>query len=82
MGRSVNGYTIAWLAWLGAFAVIEGKALFNKQPGDTLSEHVWRWFATGAGTTSKPSGGVRARRFALLASMAWLTTHFLTGGRF
>jgi hypothetical protein len=78
----MDGYTIAWLAWLGAFCVIEGKALFNKQPGDTLSEHVWRWFCTGVGTTSDPSGWTRLRRFSLLAFMAWLSVHFLTGGRF
>jgi hypothetical protein len=78
----MSGYTIAWLAWLGAFGVIEGKALFNKTPGDTLSEHVWAWFGTGAGTTAKPSGWVRTRRFTLLAFMAWLSVHFLTGGRF
>lgn len=78
----MTGWDIAWLAWLAAFCGIEGVALFNKGKGDTLSEKVWRWFATGVGTTSKPSGGVRARRFALLGFMAWLTVHFLTGGRF
>ncbi len=55
---------------------------FNKKPGDTLSEHVWSWFATQSGSTGKPSGWVRARRFALLAFMGWLTAHFMTGGRF
>jgi hypothetical protein len=57
------------------FAVVEGAALINKKPGDTLSEHVWSWF----GIRGKPAG-YKARRFALLAFMAWLTTHFLTGG--
>jgi hypothetical protein len=78
----MSGYTIAWLVWLGAFGVIEGRALFNKQPGDTLSEHVWRWFATQQGSTGTPSGWVRMRRFTLLAFLAWLSAHFLTGGRF
>jgi len=78
----MSGYTIAWCAWLATFLVIEGKALFNKTPGDTLSEHVWKWFATSQGSTGKPSGWVRARRFTLLAFMAWLSVHFLTGGRF
>lgn len=78
----MSGYTIAWLAWLATFAVIEGKALTNKQSGDTLSEHVWRWFATQRGSTGRPSGWVRLRRFGLLAFLAWLVTHFLTGGRF
>ncbi|ATI18704.1 hypothetical protein SEA_DAUDAU_3 [Streptomyces phage Daudau] len=71
-----------WVGWLAAFAAIEGKALFNKTEGDTLSEHVWKWFATKQGSTGKPSGWVRLRRFGLLAFMAWLSVHFLTGGRF
>jgi hypothetical protein len=78
----MSGYTIAWLAWLGAFVVIEGKALFNKAEGDTLSEHVWRWFKTGKMSNRTPSAGVRIRRFTLLAFMAWLSVHFLTGGLF
>ncbi|MFF3055009.1 hypothetical protein [Streptomyces sp. NPDC057909] len=40
-----------WVGWLAAFVVIEGKALFNKTEGDTLSEHVWRWFSTARTTT-------------------------------
>lgn len=78
----MSGYTIAWLAWLAAFGVIEGVALVSKQPGSTLSEHVWRWFAIQTGSTGKLSGWVLLRRFSLLAGMAWLTVHFLTGGRF
>jgi len=42
----MDGYTIAWIAWLTAFAVIEGAALADKDEGDTLSEHVRKWFAT------------------------------------
>lgn len=80
----MDKFTVLWIAWLGAFAIIEGVALTNKQDGDTLSEHVWKW--TGIGDISKPrptmTAGIRARRFALLAFMAWLTLHFLTGGFF
>lgn len=32
-----------WIAWLAAFAIREGWALFNKTPGDTFSEFVWYW---------------------------------------
>jgi len=78
----MSGYTWAWLTWLGAFVAIEGRALLNKSAGDTLSEHVWQWFATAQGSTGKPSGWVRARRLGLLAFMAWLSVHFMTGGRF
>jgi hypothetical protein len=78
---SVSGWTWAWIAWLGAFVAIEGKALFNKTKGDTLSEHVWKWFATQK-VGNDPTGWVRLRRFTLLAFMAWLSVHFLTGGKF
>ncbi|MER7445023.1 hypothetical protein ABTW73_30135 [Micromonospora avicenniae] len=73
-------FTALWLLWLAAFLAVEGVALFNKTPGDTLSEHVWKWFAVGG---SQPrTGWVRLRRFALLAFLAWLVLHFLTGGIF
>ena len=75
-------WAVVWISWLVAFLVAEGVALFNKEEGDTLSEHVWKWFAVGDARHPRPevTGWVRARRFALLAFMAWLTAHFLTGG--
>ncbi len=66
-----------WLLWLAYFAILEGFALKNGVENDTLSEHVWKWFAVKEKGTAW-----RARRFALLAFMAWLATHFLTGGAF
>jgi hypothetical protein len=71
----MTGYTIAWLVWLAAFAVIEGFAIAHREPGRTLSEHVWRWFSVKDKTK-----GFKMRRFVLLAFLAWLTLHFLTGG--
>jgi hypothetical protein len=75
-------FTASWLLWIAAFAVIEGIALRNRRPGDTLSEHVWEWFAIGRPGKPRPplTGSVQIRRFALLAFMAWLSVHFLTGG--
>ena len=75
-------FTVAWLLWIGAFAVVEGVALFNRREGDTLSEHVWAWFGVGLNGKPRPrvTGWVRLRRFTLLAFMAWLSVHFLTGG--
>ena len=64
-----------WVAWIGAFLVIEGIALVRKERGDTLSENVWRWFSI---KDRKP--GYKTRRFVLLTFLAWLVTHFLTGG--
>jgi hypothetical protein len=83
----VSAWTWAWLGWGLYFAVVEGMALFNSKPGDTLSEHAWAWLgyaATGSGAQDlrKPSGWPRLRRFLLLAGLAWLAVHLLTGGVF
>jgi hypothetical protein len=64
------------------FLAIEIPGLLNKRPGDTLSEHVWSWFAIDKAKTKKTQVAGQARRFVLLAFMAWLTAHFLSGGRF
>lgn len=72
-----------WLAWIAVFAVIEAVALRRRAPGDTLSEHIWLWFGIGEpGKRPTVTGWVRLRRFALLAGIAWLALHFLTGGLF
>lgn len=73
----MNIWTQLWLIWLGMFGVVEGAALANKKPGDTLSEHVWKWFSI-----QDKGGGWRLRRFGLLSFLAWLVAHFLTGGKF
>lgn len=74
-------WEIAWLAWLGIFGVLEAVALNSKEKDDTLSEHVWKWFAIGTpGDRPAMSGWVQLRRFGLVAGLAWLILHFLTGG--
>lgn len=79
--KPMDGFTIAWATILGAGAAVEAVALVRKRPGDTLSEHMWRWFATQRpDSEAQPSGWVRLRRFALLSGMVWLTVHFVTGG--
>jgi len=65
--------TELWIFWGVFFAVIEGAALLNKEPGDTLSEHVWRWI--GKRGNPKPSG-YKWRRGALLTTLLWLIGHF------
>jgi hypothetical protein len=75
-GRGVT-FTIAWLIWILQFVAIEGVALCNKQPGDTLSEHVWDW-----ASIKDKGAGWRLRRVGLLMFLAWLVAHFLTGGEF
>ena len=76
-------WTWLWIGWIAIFAAVEGVALARKAPGDTLSEHVWKWFAVGE-PRDRPTmtGWARLRRFALLAGLAWLSLHFLTGGQF
>jgi hypothetical protein len=80
----MGGWTWAWLVWIAYFLVVEGFALFNSRPGDTLSEHVWAWFGTGRRRPGEPerqrSGWTQLRRVLLLAFLAWLSIHFLTGG--
>ncbi|MFE9381788.1 hypothetical protein ACFYMO_00905 [Streptomyces sp. NPDC007025] len=72
-------WTLSWVTWLAAFGVIEGLALARKRPDDTLSEHVWRWFAITR-RDPQPDGLTRLRRFTLLAGVTWLAAHFLSGG--
>lgn len=73
----MTGWTTAWILWAAMFATIELPALLNKTPGDTLSEHIWTWFAI----RNKPKQW-RLRRAALLTGIAWLTLHLLTGGTY
>jgi hypothetical protein len=82
----MSWWTVGWLAWLGAFVALEGPALMNKTQGDTLSEHVWKWFATSRADmkkdNGKTTGWVRVRRVILVGFMAWLSIHFATGGEY
>lgn len=73
----ISPWTLAWVGWIVAFLVLEGAAIFNRTPDDTLSSQVWKWASIkGKGTAYK------WRRFALLTFLAWLVAHFLTGGFF
>jgi hypothetical protein len=84
-------FTWSWLVWIGLFVAIEGLAFAMHGKGFTLSEHVWKWFSipdandrhNNAIRNPQPvTWLIRLRRFALLAFLAWLSLHFLTGGRF
>ena len=66
-----------WVAWIAAFGVIEGVALFNKKKGDTLSENVWRWFKV-----KDPDSSGRSLRMGVLgAFLIWMLVHFMSGGK-
>jgi hypothetical protein len=70
-------YTTGWVLWILWFVVEEGVALATKSTPGTLSYHVWYWFSIKG-----HSEFWRLRRFLLLAFLAWLSAHFLTGGKF
>jgi hypothetical protein len=84
----VSAWTWAWAGWAVYFTVVEGLALANAKPGDSLSEHVWLWLGVDRDTVGTdrsgrhPTGWTRLRRFAVLAFLAWLVAHLLTGGYF
>lgn len=78
-------YTVGWLVWIAWFLIEEGVALTKGGKGATLSAHVWWWFGTSRDSLHvhpAPTPALRARRFTLLALLAWLAVHFLTGGLF
>jgi hypothetical protein len=76
----MSPWTIGWLLWGGWFAVEEGWALRTVGRRGTLSWLVWTLGGTRKGLTRGPGPWLRVRRIGLLAVMAWLTVHFLTGG--
>lgn len=73
----MSGWTTAWLFWIAMFFAIEMPAVFNKQSGDTLTEHLVLWFSV----TNK-STGYKWRRLVLISMLAWLSAHLLSGGNF
>lgn len=69
-------WTWAWVAWGVAFAVIEGAALMDKKEGNTLSEHLRKWFCT-----MTESGGLSAhlKKIVPLTFVIWLVGHLYKG---
>ena len=76
----MSGFTIAWLVWIVAFFGIEGKALLHRHNGDTLSEHIRRWFGTDPAGRRDITAFARVRRIGLLVGLVWLSVHLLTNG--
>lgn len=66
-------YTLLWVGWLLAFAIIEGVALHNDMPGATLSEHLRRWFRVDTKL------GRTAFLVVTVGLAAWLVAHIITG---
>lgn len=69
------GYTVAWLLWGAMFFVIEIPAILDKRSGDTLSEHLRKWFST-----KDKSWGWVARRGVLALFFVWFIIHLFVDG--
>jgi hypothetical protein len=75
----MDNYTVAWIVWGAVFLLIEGAALLDKDPGDTLSEHVWRWLKVRGRETGKSPWTFWVLRGILFLFLAWLTSHLVFG---
>lgn len=81
-------YTALWLAWILAFAILEGKALWDEahaQPGNrvkrTLSAHLRSWAAYDS-ATGIPLGVKhgKVRRLAMSTALNWFGRHIAREG--
>lgn len=70
---------LLWLIWLVQFFAIEFKALFNKKPGDTLSEVIRYVFGFSKRAGDLQSSGMKWRRASFYAFSAWLFGHLAFG---
>ena len=64
-----------WVVWLAQFLAIEAKALFNKKPGDTLSEVIRYIFGFSKRSGDLQSTGMKVRRASFYAFSAWFVLH-------
>jgi len=72
-----------WTLWLalvvGSFLMIEIPALGNRLPGDTLSEHIWRWLRVKTPMSGRHASLLIAARCVLALFLAWLAGHLSMG---
>lgn len=68
----MNIWTLLWVVWIAAGALLEVAALLNKTQGDTLSEHVWSLFQSSTG---------QFWTFMVTAFLLWLVWHFALKGK-
>lgn len=69
-----DAFTVLWVLWGAAFAVIEGVALVNDRKDDTLSEHLRDWFRTDR------KHGRTAWIVTSGVFFAWFVTHIAVAG--
>jgi hypothetical protein len=79
--NSWDDYT--WIFWAISFLAIEGIALFNSVPGDTLSEHVWAFLGVRSknkkpGNFVSPTWTLRVARLGTVSGLVWLIIHLTT----
>jgi hypothetical protein len=67
-------WTVLWLLWGLIFAVVEGAALANDKKGDTLSEHLRRWFRVDTHL-----GRTAWLVFSALFFIVWFIPHIAVG---
>lgn len=70
-------YTVAWIFMFLWFAVIESAALFDKDPGDTLSEHLRKWLGT---RKDSPIWHRIIGWTVFVGFWVWFIPHILLGG--
>lgn len=66
-------WTILWLMWIVAGVAIEIPALVNREDGDTLSEHIRKWFKV---KDPRPTALTWIARGTLMSILIWFITHF------
>ena len=76
MGLEMTLYSWGWTVWIAFFCVLEFIAIMWGPPGATLSEHVWKVIGTDADSRSIATWVARG---FVLALLAWLIPHMLTG---
>lgn len=72
----MSTWTIVWIGWLAAFAVLEGVALRDKRPNDTFSEFTWRLLKI---RDRRPTAATWIARVLLIIGGVWLTGHLAFG---
>lgn len=65
-------FTVGWIAWIVWFVVEEAVAILSNETANTLSGHVWYWFAV-----LDPAAAFR--HLILLAFLVWLLFHLALG---
>lgn len=72
----MSWFDVFWVSVLLAGGTVELVALKRPAPGDTLSEHMWKWLRVADPRPTLPFIVLRALTAAV---MVWLAGHFAMG---